>query len=209
LASKTHIWWISDFVLKIGYYKKRPLTSTEVIKLTEECSAAVLNKLLENKKDLGCLTIECTIGDQHFNHALCDLGAIVSVMPTVVYYKLNHTVFEPTTMCLQLADQSVRYLLGIAENILVQIRDFFMPVDFVVLDMHPDSRMSLILGRPFWSIANAYIDVRKGSIKFTINDQEEQFTFKSKQELNSSMKMVDQDKQEESPESSTLGSSVE
>ena len=38
--------------------KKRPLPSTEVIKLTEECSAAIFNKLPKKKKDLGCLTIE-------------------------------------------------------------------------------------------------------------------------------------------------------
>jgi hypothetical protein len=110
-------------------------------------------------------------------------------------------------MCLQLVDQSVRYPLGIAEDILVKIRDFFMPVDFV--DMHPDSRMSLILRRPFLSTANAHIDVGKGSIKFTINGQEEQFTFKPKQELNSFVMMVDQDKPEESLESPTLGSSAE
>ena len=84
-----------------------------------------------------------------------------------------------------------------------------MSVDFVVLDMHLDSRMSLILGRPFLSTANAHIDVGKGSIKFTINDQEEQFTFKPKQELNSSAKIIDQDKLEESPESPTLGSLAE
>jgi hypothetical protein len=94
--------------------------------------------------------------------------------------------------------------LGIVENIPVKIRDFFVLVDFVVLDMHPDSKVSLILERPFLSTANAHIDVGKGSIKFTINGQEEKFTFKSKQELNSSTKMVEQDKLEESPESSTL-----
>jgi hypothetical protein len=38
-------------------------------------------------------------------------------------------------MCLQLADQSVRYLAGITENILVKIQNFFILVDFVVLDM--------------------------------------------------------------------------
>lgn len=79
------------------------------------------------------------------NHALCDLGASVSVIPTCVYYKLNHTALELTSMCVQLADQSVWYPLGIAINILVKIRDFSVLVDFVVLDMHPDSRMSLIL----------------------------------------------------------------
>ena len=76
-----------------------------------------------------------------------------------------------------------------------------MPVDFVVLDMYPDSKVSLVLGRPFLSTANAHIDVGKGSIKFTINGQKEQFTLKSKEECNSSAKMVDQDKTEESPES--------
>ena len=131
------------------------------------------------------------------------------MIPASIYYKLNHTALEPTSMCLHLADQSVRYPLGIAENILVKIRDFFVPVDFMVLDIHLDSRMPLILGRPFLSTANAHIDVRKESTKFTINGQEEQFTFKSKQELNSSAKMVDQDKQDESLESSTLESSSE
>jgi len=99
--------------------------------------------------------------------------------------------------------------LGIGENIPVKIRDFFLLVDFVVLDMRPDSRMSLILGRPFLSTTNAHIDVGKGSIKFTINGQEPQFTFKPKQELNSFVMMVDQDKPEESLESPTLGSSAE
>jgi len=82
-------------------------------------------------------------------------------------------------------------------------------MDFMVLDMHPNSKMSLILGRPLLRTANAHIDVGKGSIKFTINGQEEKFTFKSKQKLNSSAKMVDQNKIEESPESLTLGASEE
>jgi hypothetical protein len=180
--------------------KKRPLPSTKVIKLTEECSAVILNKLSEKKKDPGCPTIDCSIRDQHFNNALCDLGASVSVMPTAVYYKLDHLALEPTSMYLQLANQSVRYPLGIAENILVKIQEFFVPVDFVVLDMHPDSKVSLILGIPFLSTANTHIDVGKGEIKFTINRQEEQFAFKLKHELNSSAKMVDQDKMEKSPE---------
>jgi hypothetical protein len=80
--------------------------------------------------------------------------------------------------------------LGIVENIPVKIREFFVPVDFVVLDMSPDSKFSLIIGRPFFSTANAHIDVKKGEIKFTINGQEEQFAFKPKPELNSSVKMV-------------------
>jgi hypothetical protein len=46
--------------------------------------------------------------------------------------------------------------------------------------MHLDSKVSLILKRPFLSTADAHIDVGKGEINFTINGQEEQFAFKSK-----------------------------
>jgi hypothetical protein len=67
--------------------------------------------------------------------------------------------------------------LGITKNIPVKIRELFVPVDFVVLDMHPDSKVSLVLRRPFLSTTNAHIDVGKGEIKFTINGQEEQFAF--------------------------------
>jgi hypothetical protein len=86
---------------------KRPLPTTEVIKLTEECSAAILNKSPKKKKDPRCPTIDCSIGDQYFSNALCDLGASVSVMPVAVYHKLNYSALEPTPMCLQLVDQSV------------------------------------------------------------------------------------------------------
>jgi hypothetical protein len=41
---------------------KRPLPSTKVINLTEECSAAILNTSPVKKKDPGCLTIDCSIG---------------------------------------------------------------------------------------------------------------------------------------------------
>jgi hypothetical protein len=153
-----------------------------VIKLTEECSAAILNKSLEKKKDPECSTIDCSIGDQHFSNALYDLGASVSVMPAAVYHKLNYLALEPTPMCLQLVDQSVRYPLGIAENIPVKIREFFVPVDFVVLDMHLNLKVSLILGRPFLSTTNAHIDVGKGEVNFTINGQEERFAFKPRPE---------------------------
>ena len=103
---------------------KRPLPSTEVIKLTEECSAAILNTSPVKKKDLGCPTIDCSIESQNFENALCDLGASVSVMPKKVLDKLNFSTLMPTSMCLQLADQSVRYPAGIAKNILVKKKLF-------------------------------------------------------------------------------------
>ena len=78
---------------------KRVLPTTEVVQLTDECSTAILNPLLEKKKP-GCPTITCFIGAQHFKHALWDLRASISIMPKVIYDKLNHHALAPTAICL-------------------------------------------------------------------------------------------------------------
>ena len=91
---------------------------------------------------------------------------------------------------MQLADQTVRYPVGIAENIPVKIRNFFIPVDFIVLDMEVDAKKTLILGRPFLSTANAHIDVGAGEIQLNINGQQERFAFKPKVEQCNQVKEV-------------------
>ena len=53
---------------------KRPLPTTEVVKLTEACSATILQQLSEEKKESGCPTIICWIGTQNFDKALCGFG---------------------------------------------------------------------------------------------------------------------------------------
>ena len=90
-------------------------------------------------------------------------------MPKVVYDKLNYHELASIAMCLQLADQTVRYPAGIAENIPVKIRNFFIPVDFTILNMEVDAKTPLILGRPFLSTANAHIDVGAEEIPLNIN----------------------------------------
>ncbi|KAJ1279048.1 hypothetical protein BS78_04G125400 [Paspalum vaginatum] len=161
---------------------KKPLPSTEIVHMTQECSAAILNQPPQKKKDPGSHTIPCSIGNQVFSQALCDLGASICVMPKVVFDKLNHAALAPTTMCLQLVDQSIRRPAGIAEDVPVKIRNFLIPVDFVVLDMDIDAKTPLILGRPFLSTADASIDVGAGEVHLNINGMKETFTFKPKVE---------------------------
>ena len=110
-----------------------------MVKLIEECSATILNQLPEKKKDPGNPTISCSIGAQQFDQTLY-LGASISIMPKVVYDKLNHISLSLTTMCLQLADQLVRYPVGIEEDIPVKIRSCFVPTYFVVLDISADTK---------------------------------------------------------------------
>jgi hypothetical protein len=199
LQAPTYARYIRDIL-----NNKRPLPTTKVIKLTEECSAAILNMSPE-KKDPGCPTIDCSIRDQHFDNALCDLGASVSVSPKSVFDKLQHAKIVPTSMCLQLADQSLCYPIGIAEDIPVNIRGFFIPVDFVVLEMHPDLKVSLILGRPFLSTANAHIDIGIGEVKFNINGQEERFPFRSRPELNLKANMISEEGDDQLSRTSSSG----
>ena len=56
-------------------------------------------------------------------------------MPKTIFDKLNFTHLEPTSMMRQLANCTVRYPVGIAEDILVKIQGYFIPVNFIVLDM--------------------------------------------------------------------------
>ena len=84
----------------------------------------------------------------------------------------------------------VRYPAGIAENIPVKIWNFFIPFDFVVLDMEVDAKTPLILGRLFLSTANAHIDVGAREIQLNINVKQEKFAFKSKVEQCSQVKEI-------------------
>ena len=72
----------------------------------------------------------------------------------------------------------------------MKIQNFFIPVNFVVLNMEVDAKMPLILGRPFLSTANVHIDVGAGEIQLNINGQKEKFTFKPKVEQCSLVKEV-------------------
>jgi len=86
-----------------------------------------------------------------------------------MFDKLNHTTLSPTSIYLQLVDQSIGHPVGVSENIRVKIHDFLVLVDFVVLDMEVDKKVPLILGRPFLSTIKAHIDVGAEEIQFTIN----------------------------------------
>ena len=128
-------------------------------------------------------------------------------MPKVVYDKLNYDDLAHIAMCLQLADQTVRYPAGIAENVPMKNQNFFIPIDFVVLDIEVNTKTPLILGRPFLSTANAQIDVGAGEIQLNINGQTERFAFRPKVEQCSQVKTFNRrksEKEQEKPSTPTV-----
>ena len=64
----------------------------------------------------------------------------------------------------------------------MKIQGYFIPVDFVVLDMETTEESPLILGQPFLSTVGAQIDVGAREIRFNINGKEEMFDFWPTQE---------------------------
>jgi hypothetical protein len=102
----------------------------------------------------------------------------VSVIPKAIYAQSNHDSLFATSLHLQLVDQSIWHPVGITEDIPVRIRNYFVPVDFVVLEMDVCRQIPLILGRPFLSTTGATIDIGARIIKLNINKKEESSTFK-------------------------------
>ncbi|XP_075494811.1 uncharacterized protein LOC142532385 [Primulina tabacum] len=150
---------------------KRKLVDFETVKLSEECSAILQNKLPPKAKDPGSFSIPCTIGTSFFGKALCDLGAIINLMTYSCFEKLGIGEVKPTTIPLQLADRSIKYPRGVVEDVLVKVDKFIFPVDFVVLDMEEDRDIPLILGRPFLATGKALVDVHKDELVLRLNDE--------------------------------------
>nr|GEW84397.1 hypothetical protein [Tanacetum cinerariifolium] len=75
-------------------------------------------------------------------------------------------------MSLELANRSIQYPRGIVENVLIEVDKFVLPINFVILDMPEDSRVPLILGRPFLATARAMIDVFNKKITIRVGDDE-------------------------------------
>ncbi|RVW11794.1 Retrovirus-related Pol polyprotein from transposon 297 [Vitis vinifera] len=126
---------------------KRGLNVNKKAFLTEQVSAIIQCKSPLKYKDAGCPTISVMIGGKVVEKALLDLGASVNLLPYSIYKQLGLGELKPTSITLSLADRSVKIPRGIIEDVLVQVDNFYYPVDFVVLDTDPlNGLMQLTFG---------------------------------------------------------------
>ncbi|GKA87245.1 reverse transcriptase domain-containing protein [Tanacetum coccineum] len=149
---------------------KARLEEACTITMNERCSSVLLNKLPSKEKDPKSFTIPCNIGQLHINNALADLGASISLMPYTMYEKLGLGEPKATRMSLELADRSIQYPRGIIKNVLIKFDKFVLLIDFVILDMPKDSRVPIILRRPFLATARAMINVFNKKITLRVRD---------------------------------------
>ncbi|GJU25226.1 reverse transcriptase domain-containing protein [Tanacetum coccineum] len=127
--------------------------------LTENCLSVLLKKLPEKLRDPGKFLIPYYFPEFEKCMALADLGASINLMPLFVWKKLMLPKLVPTRMTLELANRSIAYPTGIAEDVFVQVGKFIFSADFIVVDYDVDPRVPLILGRPFSRTARALVDV--------------------------------------------------
>ena len=69
-------------------------------------------------------------------------------------------------MFIQLEDRSVKFPLGVLENVPVRIGQFYIPADFIIMDIKEDSIILIILGIIFLATSGAIIDVKNEKLTF-------------------------------------------
>nr|GEU46282.1 hypothetical protein [Tanacetum cinerariifolium] len=136
-------------MLKALLSNKEKLLELANTPLNENCSAVILKKLPEKLGDPGKFLIPCG-----FSKLKCKALA-------------------------NLANRAICTPAGITRDVFVPVGKFTFPTDFVIVDYKSDSRVALILGRPFLRTARALIDVHgeemilcDGDERLTLNEMD-------------------------------------
>ncbi|GJW66351.1 reverse transcriptase domain-containing protein [Tanacetum coccineum] len=171
---------------------KEKLLDLAKIPLNKNCSPMLLKKLPKKIGDPGKFLIPCNFPRMDVCHALADLGPSINLMTLSIWKKLSLSELTPTRMTLELADRSITYPKGLAEDVFIKVGKFHFPADFVVVDFKADPQVPLILGRSFLRTSRALIDVYEGEL--ILRDGNEQIIFHvnciTKKHVNESIKMV-------------------
>ncbi|XP_015947216.1 uncharacterized protein LOC107472179 [Arachis duranensis] len=155
--------------------KKGTLKGGQTVTMNKECSALIKKDVLLKKKYPGSFHIPYVIGETRIDRGFCDLGASINMMPLSLMKKLQINELRSTDVIIQLADKTQKQAEGVVENVLVKVGNYFLPTDFVVLDMEESCLHPITLGRPFLATGRALIDVEQGELILRIHD--EQLTF--------------------------------
>ncbi|XP_050908945.1 uncharacterized protein LOC127122690 [Lathyrus oleraceus] len=144
--------------------KKRPIGDGSVT-FNEKCSAiSPCRRISIKQKDPGSVRVPCTIKDKTFKKVLIDFGASASLMPVSIYQRLGIRSVGDTRTNLKFADHSKKNAYGIVEDVLVTIKQYSFPDDFVIIDIPEDEETPIILGRPFMRTSRCNFDKDHGTL---------------------------------------------
>nr|GEU28710.1 reverse transcriptase domain-containing protein [Tanacetum cinerariifolium] len=150
---------------------KHKIEQISVAFLSDESPAIIQNKVPPKLRDLGSFLIPCNFNKTFFCNALANLDASINLMSYSLYAKLSLETLKPTKMSARLTDRSFQYPVGIVENMLVEVGKFIFPADFVILEMKEDSKVPLILGRPFLYTVDALTRVKQKQLNLRVGTE--------------------------------------
>lgn len=78
-------------------------------------------------------------------------------------------------MTIQMTNQSAHSPMGVVEDVLVEVHDFFLLIDFMILEMKGDDEVPIILGRPFLATAKVEIKLATGELELSMNEEKLRF----------------------------------
>ncbi|XP_025661355.1 uncharacterized protein [Arachis hypogaea] len=152
---------------KIGELGKSPVNDS------------ISSLILKKYSDPSPYLVTCVIGGMKFMDCMCDLGACVSIMPLPIYEKLNLSPLKWSGARFVLVDKSIMLVVGIAENMLVNIQELLFLVDFHILETPPidsDNPSSILFGRPFLKTSRFKLDAFSGAYSFEVEGKVVKFT---------------------------------
>ncbi|GJX93759.1 reverse transcriptase domain-containing protein [Tanacetum coccineum] len=176
--------WLSSLLRN-----KEKLEEIAITTVNAECSAIIMNKVLEKLEDPGKFLIPCALQELDRTSALADFGASINLLPHSIHKQLGLGALTPTRMTLELANRSITHPMGIAEDVVVRVDGFTFLADFVVVNFVPDPRVPIILGRPFLRTAKALIDLYEETLTLRVG-KEELVYYADKSEKNEEKKFV-------------------
>jgi hypothetical protein len=166
---------ISKVILVLQNLALSPNASSLNIAFTNHITNALMNIRDEKLKQKASIPKKLEDGWEpiiymHVNsfdcHALCDLGATISIMPRQIYDMLDLPPLEKCYYDVPIADVAKKKPLGRINDVLIMVKNSLVPADFLVMDVECNASSPVILGRPFLRTVGAIIDMKEGTIKY-------------------------------------------
>ncbi|TYI32673.1 hypothetical protein ES332_A04G079500v1 [Gossypium tomentosum] len=125
--------------------RRKKIGRQEQIALNEEHSVVVSRRVPPKLKDSNKFIIPIKIGEVSFRKALCNLGTSITLMPLSIYRRLGLGELKEITITLQLANWSLVHPKGVLQDVLVRVRKFIFPIDFIVLKFEEDIKIPILI----------------------------------------------------------------
>jgi hypothetical protein len=135
---------ISEVILFLQKLALSPNASSMNVAFTKHITNALMQIRKEKLKQKASIPKKLEDGwepiiDMNVNgfycHALCDLGASISIMPRKIYDTLGLPLLEKCYFDVPLADVAKKKPLGRINDVLIMLNNNLVPVDFLVMDV--------------------------------------------------------------------------